>query len=245
MRGGKIALLVVGIIFLVGALVLMAGGGGLMWLSRTLENDNTLFADATTSLKKEDAYAIVSEPFEVGWYDESQGERWGLGDFVTVKVEGEARDPSKGVFIGIARETEVDDYLSDVRYYETTEWSSDPFDDSEVQYELHPGSLMPSDPTAEAFWEASAYGSGERVLEWKPEMGKWVLVFMNEDGSRGINVDGRLGAELPWLFWLGLALLPGGVLVLVGGVVMVYFAARRPKQPIVQAVSVPQDGQMP
>jgi hypothetical protein len=233
MSGGKIALLVIGIIFLVGALVLMAGGGGLMWLAKTLENDNPLFASRETRLRQADAYAIVSEPFEIDWYDETQGERWGLGDFVTVRVEGESRDPSEGIFIGIARETDVDDYLSGVRYYEIAEWSSNPFDDPEVDYRPHFGDLTPSDPTKEAFWEVSAHGSGRQTVEWKPEMGRWVLVFMNEDGSAGIDVSGSLGAELPWLFWLGLGLLLVGVLALVGGAVMVYFAAKSPKPPVI------------
>ena len=228
MSGGKIALLVFGIIFLVGALVLMAGGAGLTWLSTTLENDNGLFAPRTTSLKT-NSYAIVSEPFDIDWYDESQGERWG-SDFVRVKVEVESNDSSKGVLVGIAREADVDDYLVGVQYDEITEWTSDPFDDPEVDYRSHSGSLTPSDPTAEAFWEVSAHGPGRQTIEWKPEMGRWVLVIMNEDGSAGIDVSGALGAEMPWMFWLGLGLLLLGFLALVAGAVMVYFAARSPKK---------------
>ena len=231
MSGGKIALLVVGIIFLVGALVLMAGGGGLMWLSSTLENDNALFTSRTTSLKA-NSYAIVSEPFDIDWYDETYEERWGLGDFVKVKVAAESNDPSKNVFVGIAREADVDDYLSGVRYHEITEWASDPFDDPEVQYRLHSGSLTPSDPTNETFWEVSAHGAGRQTLGWKPEMGRWVLVIMNEDGSAGIDMSGAVGAELPWLFWLGFSLLLVGIVALIGGAVMVYFAARRPRPPV-------------
>ena len=238
MSGGKIALLVIGIIFLVGALVLMAGGGGLMWLSGTLENDNTLFTSRTTSLKA-NSYAIASEPFDIDWYDESRGERWGLGDFVKVKVAAESKDSSKGIFVGIARDTDVDDYLSDVRYHEIAEWTSDPFDDPEVQYRLHSGSLTPSDPANETFWEVSAHGTGRQTLEWEPEMGRWVLVIMNEDGSAGIDMSGAVGAELPWLFWLGLSLLPVGIVALVGGAIMVYFAARRPKPPVPTAQTAP------
>jgi hypothetical protein len=237
MSGGKIALLVVGIICLVSALVLMAGGGGLMWLSLTLENDNPLFAPGKTSLHK-DSYAIVTEPFDIDWYDDSQGERWGLGDFVKVKVEAESRDSSKGIFVGIARDGDVDDYLTGVRYHEIVEWTSDPYDDPEVEYQLHAGSLAPSDPTAETFWEVSVHGAGRQDLEWRPEMGRWVLVIMNEDGSAGIDVSGAVGADLPWLFWLGLGLVFVGALALVGGVIMVYFAARRPK-PRVHTVRAP------
>ena len=230
MSGGKIALLVVGIIFLVGALVLMAGGGGLMWLSKNLENDNALFTSRTTSLKA-NSYAVVSEPFDIDWYDETHEERWGLGDFVKMEVAAESNDSSKNVFVGIAREADVDDYLAGVRYHEITEWASDPFDDPEVQLRLHAGSLAPSAPTTETFWEVSEHGTGRQILEWKPDMGRWVLVIMNEDGSAGIDMSGAVGAELPWLFWLGLSLFLVGIAALVGGAIMVYFAARRPKPP--------------
>lgn len=230
MSAGRIALLVFGIIFLVGALVLMAGGAGLMWLGTTLENDSPLFAARTSSLKT-DSYAIVSEPFDIDWYDESEGRRWG-SDFVKLKVEAESNDSSKGVFVGIAREADVDAYLTNVQHEEITEWISNPFDDPEIDYRLHPGSVAPSDPTDEAFWDAFDHGSGPQTVEWTPEMGRWVLVIMNEDGSSGINVSGSLGADLPWLFWLGLGLVLVGIVALAGGAVMVYFAARSPKLPV-------------
>jgi hypothetical protein len=231
--GGKIALLVFGILFLVGAMVLMAGGVGTIFLGKTLENDNSLFAPTTTHLQK-DSYAIVSEPFDIDWYDESEGTRWGF-DFVNVKVEAENNDASKGILVGIARDTDVSEYLSDVRYHEITEWTSDPYEDPEVEYRLHPGTQAPSNPTDETFWEASAYGTGTQTLEWKPEMGRWVLVIMNEDGSAGIDMTGALGAELPWLFWLGMGLFFMGIAALVGGIIMVYFAARSPKPPVTRA----------
>lgn len=231
MSGGKIVLLVFGIIFLIGALVLIAGGAGLAWLSITLENDNPLFTSRASSLKT-DSYAIVSEPFDIDWYDESEGERWG-SDFVRLKVEVESNDPSKSVFVGIGREVDVDNYLTGVRYHEIAEWNSDPFDDPEVDYRLHSGSLAPSAPTSESFWDVYEHGSGRQTMEWTPEMGRWVLVVMNEDGSAGIDASGAFGAEVPWLLWLGLGFAVVGILVLVGGIVMIYFAARSPKPPVV------------
>lgn len=232
MSGGKIALLAFGIIFLVGALVVMVGGGGLMWLSKTLENDNPLFVSRETRVRKADSYAIVTEPFGIDWHDESEGQRWGY-EFVTVTIEVESQDPSRAVFVGIAREADVDGYLSGVRYHEIVEWKSDPFDDPEVNYEPHTGDMTPSDPASQSFWDVSAYGSGRQTIEWHPEMGRWVLVIMNEDGSEGIDVSGTVGADLPWLFWLGIGLMPLGILMLAAGAVMVYLAARSPKKPVI------------
>ncbi len=233
MSGGKIALLVVGIIFLVGALTLLAFGGGLMWLTKAIENDNGFLTTRTTHLQK-NSYAIVTEPIDIAWDIDLADSPWGPGDFVTFKVEGENEDASKGVFIGIARESDVVAYLRNVRYDEIIDWSSDPFDDAEVKYQVHAGSSTPVAPTSQDFWETSVYGQDRQTLEWTPVTGKWVLVFMNEDGSAGIDVSGIIGAKVPWLFWAGLGLLLTGIVALVGGVIMVYFAARRPNQPIVQ-----------
>lgn len=236
MSGGKIALLIFGIVFLVGGLVLMAGGGGLVLLSMTAESDDAVFASRDISLKSADAYAIVTDPFEIDWYDESQSGGW-LNEVTSAEVEAENRDTSKGVFIGIARETDVNDYLAGVQYCELVQWSTHTFDDPEVEYRTHSGSNMPSPPANETLWVASAHGTGLQTLEWKPEMGRWVLVFMNEDGSAGIDVRGTLGVGLPWLFWLGVCLFPVGVVLVVGGTVMVFFAARGPKRPVVRAPS--------
>ena len=92
MSGGRIALLVVGIIFLLGALVLLAGGVGLMWVSQTLESNNPAFVSRETRLRKADAYAIVTQPFDIDWYDASQSKGWGLDGLVTAKVEAESLD---------------------------------------------------------------------------------------------------------------------------------------------------------
>ena len=229
MSGGRIALLVIGIIFLVGAMALVMGGGGLMWLSEAVQNDNPWFASRETTVRKADASAIVSEAFEIAWEGDTGSDVWVLGDLVTVQVRAQARGPSTAVFVGIASETEVGRYLSGVQYYEIAEWTGDPFADPQIEYRLHPGSLAASDPTAQAIWAASAHGPGPQTLEWKPDVGRWVLVIMNEDGSPGIDVSGAVGAEAPWLLWMGLGLLLAGLAALAAGAFMVYLAARRPK----------------
>jgi hypothetical protein len=48
---------------------------------------------------------------------------------------------------------------------------------------------------------------------------------MNTDGSPGVTVDTRLGARLPSLRWLAIALLAGGGLVLLIGARLLYLGA--------------------
>ena len=68
---------------------------------------------------------------------------------------------------------------------------------------------------------------GTQTVEWELQSGDWVLVLMNADGSQGVDVAGTIGAKVPSLFWLGIGLLIGGVIVLAVGVLMVYLSVRR------------------
>ncbi len=228
MSAGRVVLLVFGIIFLVGAVFMLVVGGGLVWAHSALTDSEGFFSTETSSFES-DGYAIVSKPIDIHW-DMKCGVGWccSPGNLVTFKVEGSNQDTSKGIFIGIAKESDVDRYLRGVEYDEIVKWETD---DSEldVEYDTHNGTAVP-EPPASQDWAASVHGIGTQTLEWKPESGNWVLVVMNEDGSAGVNVDGTVGAKVPWIFRVGVGLLVAGVVVLVGGIIMVCFAARRPKK---------------
>ena len=228
MSAGRVVLLVFGIIFLVGAVFLLVAGGGLVWANGAL-TDNEGFFSTETSRIESDGYAIVSEPVNIDW-DMKCGVGWccSPGNLVTFKVEGSNRDASKGIFIGIAEESDVDKYLEDVEYDEIAQWHADDCG-VDVKYDTHDGTAVPAPPASQD-WAASVNGTGTQTLEWEPQSGKWVLVVMNEDGSAGVDVNGVVGAKVPWLFRAGVGLLIAGVVVLVAGIIMVCFAARRPKK---------------
>ncbi len=230
MSAGRIVLLVFGIIFLVGSVFLLIGGGGMVWANAALTDSEGFYTTDTTRLRS-DSYAIATKPADIEW-DMNDGMGWcsDPGDFLTIRIEAENRTASQGVFIGIASEWDVDDYLEDVEYDEIVEWKSDS-DGDDVEYRRHQGDSEPADPTEQTFWDASAYGTGTQTLKWAPESGEWVLVVMNQDGSYDIDVTGTAGAKVPWVFWIGLGMLIAGGVALPAGIVMVYFAARRPASP--------------
>jgi len=228
MSAGRIVLLVFGIIFLVASVFLLLGGGSIVGAHAAMTDSDGFYTTETTRLRS-DSYAIATESAEIDWEGACRSGRCcDPGDLVTIKVEAENRDTSQGVFIGIGPESDVADYLDDVEYDEITEWNSDDWD-IDVEYRRHPGDSQPADPTTQTFWEVSAHGTGAQTLTWEPESGNWVLVIMNQDGSYDIDVNGALGAKVPWLFWLGIGLLIAGAVALPAGIVMVYFAARRPR----------------
>jgi len=221
MSAGKVALLVFGIIFLLVSVGLLFAGGTLIWADQALKDDEGFITTDTIELKQ-GSYAITTSPADI---DMEERWSWGQIDLATIKVEASNNDPSKQVFIGIAEKSDVEDYLNGVDYDEITDFRIHPY---RVHYENHPGSSIPAAPTSQTFWRESAYGAGTQTVEWELESGNWVLVFMNADGSAGIDLSGSVGIKVPWLFGLGIGLLIGGIIALIIGIIMVYFAARRP-----------------
>jgi hypothetical protein len=217
---GKIVLLVFGAIFILISIGMIAGGGTLVWADQTFKDSEGFLTTDTIRLES-GGYAITTQPADLnfrGWGP------WGWNDFATVKVEGSNNNSAKQIFIGIADEADVSDYLSSVNYDEISEFRIHPY---EITYRNHPGSAVPEAPTAQTFWEASAYGSGTRTLEWELQEGNWVLVLMNADGSADIDLSGVVGIKIPWIFGVGLGLLLGGIVLLIIAIVMIVLATRR------------------
>ena len=153
------------------------------------------------------------------------------GDFVTIKLEGASNDPTKEVFIGIAREADASGYLSGVGYDEVSDvsWSFDPWREAQprVSYSTHPGGLPSNAPASMTFWEASATGPGAQTLEWEPETGRFWVVVMNADGSAGVDVGVSFGARVPILRTVRSMLLAGGFIALAIGGLIIYLGAIR------------------
>ncbi len=226
MSAGRIILLVFGIIGLLISIGLLVGGVAILGVDNTIKDSEGFYTTKTVQIEK-GSHAIVTGPtdidIEAGW---DWGWGWDLGDLATFKVEGSNNDPSNQLFIGVARESDLDSYLSGVEYDEITRFHIYPYS---VDYQNHPGSIVPGAPTSQTFWTESTYGAGTQILEWELEPGSYSLVLMNSDGSAGVDINIELGAKVPWLLGVGIGFLAGGVVALVTSSIMVFFAVRRPK----------------
>ncbi|HUU62824.1 MAG TPA: hypothetical protein VMX96_02730 [Dehalococcoidia bacterium] len=235
MSGGRILLLIFGILFMLGSVPLLLGGGALLWVDIALKDDDGFFTTESYQLER-NSYAIVTESAHIdideewnwgwGWFG-----NWDLGDLVTFKVEGSNRDTSKGILIGVAEAEEPDwrEYINDVEYDETIDFRIHD-DKLDVEYKHHYGSLAPADPTSQTFWAASTYGTGIQKLEWKLETGTYSIVLMNQDGSRDVDVDIALGMKIPLIFGFGVGLLVGWIVALIIGTLVIIFSLRGRKR---------------
>ena len=222
MSAGKIVLLVFGAIILLVALALIAGGGALVWLDEAHSDSEGFITTDTIHLERA-SYAITTKTAEIdiesGWFVDRH-------DIATIKVQASSEDNSKQIFIGIADEADVQAYLHGVNYDKIRDFRIHPF---RVYYTNHPGSSAPAAPTSQPFWVISEYGPGTQTLEWEVETGDWVLVVMNADGSAGVDVSGSVGIDVPWIFWVGVGLIVGGIVLLIIGVGLVLLGTRRKK----------------
>jgi len=230
MSGGKIVLLIFGIIVLLVSLVLLLPGGALMWAEKALRDDEGFYTTKTIEFDR-DSYAILTEPANIDLGEEWEWlpwvRSWCPSDFLTLKIEGSSSDSSKQIFIGVAETSDLERYLTGVEYDEITDFK---FRRLSPKYTNHPGTSEPLAPTSQAFWTASAHGAGTQTLEWGIESGTYSFLLMNEDGSRGLDLEALVGIAVPSVLWgIGVGLLIGGLVVLALAVLMIYLAVRRPK----------------
>lgn len=93
-----------------------------------------------------------------------------------------------------------------------------------VSYETRTGTKRPAPSIAQSFWAASTARTGTETLIWKVEPGTWSVVVMNLDGSPGVAASLDAGARLPFLLWLAIIGLGGGLVLLLGSGGLVHLA---------------------
>jgi hypothetical protein len=210
---GGVVLLVVGSIAALLAFALLAGGCAAVVLDRTQRDDDGFLMTPTEDFSTA-TYAIVSENADL----DLDGPDWATTDFFgTARIRSESERP---VFVGIARERDVADYLDGVAHAVVTEID-------EAEYSERPGGAPEGRPADQTFWAASATGAGEQTLEWEPEDGSWNVVVMNADGSRGVAAELSIGGELDPLIWIGVGLLVAGGLLAAAAALAISAGIRR------------------
>jgi hypothetical protein len=225
---GHVLLIVFGGISLLVALALVAGGVAAVWgLS---QRDGSGYFTSGSHQLSTSSYAIVTDSLNVG----TDAPGWVFGDhFATARIQATSSQP---VFVGIARTSDVNRYLTAVQHDQITNLDVQPFT---VSYRRQGGSARPTAPAGESFWRVKASGSGTQTIRWPLESGNWSAVAMNADGSPGVTVDTRFGARIPWFRWIAIGFLAGGGLVLLAGSALVYLGARRPR-PVTRQDVTPQ-----
>ncbi len=222
MRGGKIALIVIGSLLGLIGLGLLAGGGFLLWAHETQRDDQGYYTSGVLALRT-DTYALTAEGIELA---DVPDELFAKGRLGQIRIRGSSQN-GKDVFFGIAPETDIDAYLENVAHDRVKDigFTGDVSPDR-IEYRRTDGTAAPADPAAQGFWVASVSGAGEQTLNWDVSRGDWAIVAMNADASAGVAVDATVAAKAGFVIWIAVGLLAGGLVILAIGAVLVFFGAR-------------------
>ena len=221
--GGRIASIVAGGVAAVVAVGLIAAGAVLLWGDS--KKDDHGYLSTGKHRYAASTYALASDNLDVnldgaGWIMD----RGDLGK-VRLAVKSSAGKP---VFVGIARTSDVSDYLRSTSYTSVTDVDYSPF---RASYRDHGGDRRPALPAQQGFWAASAHGSGTQTVAWDLEDGDWSIVVMNADGSRGVDTHISAGAKVPLLGTLGWVSLGGALVLLMTAGTLLYLGLRTPRPP--------------
>jgi Domain of unknown function (DUF4389) len=217
---GRVIAVVVGCVMILMSFGLLAGGTAVLVADQVSRDDGFVTTDVETL--STDGYAyVIGDVLVVAPGPDSDVLDDVLGD---VRVRVAPEDAATPVFVGIARDRDVDAYLAGVARTVPTEES---FTGRDV-----PGSAPTTVPEDAGIWVASSVGTGEQELVVNPRAGRWSLVVMNADASPGVTVTGDVGVTLAWLTGAGIVLLLVGAAVLVGGVALVVVGVRRASRPV-------------
>ncbi len=218
--GGRTAAIAVASVL--GVLSLASGVAGAVALWGDSQRDDQGYFSTATHHYTASTSALTTEEIDV----DADIPNWLAGDDdiygdLRLRVAAGEGDP---VFAGIARTADVERYLSDASHTEVTDIETDPF---EADYADHVGAGRPAAPAGEDIWVASTQGSGQQTLDWEVRDGRWSVVVMNPDGSRGIDADVSAGVKIGILEPLGWSLLGGATLLLLGAAGVGFAGLRR------------------
>jgi hypothetical protein len=218
---GRVALVLAGsFASLVAFALLMAGL--MVVLAHVTARDSAGFYTSSSERFTTQTYALTSEGLQIGDI-RGDGADWVLDALdATVRVRATTVDGDP-VFIGIARERDVDRYLATSAHEEVSDVHSGPFSYDSVRRD---GSAAPASPAGATFWAASASGPGTQAVTWEPDAGRWAVVVMNADRSPRVAADISLGAKSDAVLPVGLGLLGVGLAGLAVAVGLILLAAR-------------------
>ena len=226
MRTGRIIMIVFGALLALIGFGLLAGSTAGVLTYATQRTDGFFrtgevrLASATAAITS-DQVDLESEPGDADWLID----RGALGS-VRLTIDPERSDTP--IFAGIGPSADVSAYLEGVSHDVIRDFELSP---DRVLYRRVPGESTPAPPGDQSIWVAQVTAEEADELTWEVESGDWTVVLMNADGSRGVDLDARLGIKVDWLLPALIGLLALGLVLLVGGAVLVILGSRGLAQP--------------
>lgn len=217
MKITKLIAAVIGVPMVIGSFAMAVGGG----IAIAVPDDDGWVSTGPVRMTT-DAVALVAEDIDIDLGDHFADGRTFVGwEAFPAKLEAEART-DKSVFVGIARESDAQAYLSGVSTARVVSFDDDP----NIRHRDGASSIAP--PEEIDIWVASSVDGN---LEWDVTGGEWAIVVLNSDGTAGVDVALTGSARVPFLTAIGVALIAIGLIGMTLGVLLTYYGVRRVRDP--------------
>ena len=214
----RIIALVVGCVMLIPALGMFIGGAALTIAYATQRDDDGYF-DVTIESLRSSTVAITGE--DVRFTADPGSPDWVIDAIdLDVRLSATSLDPDRAIFIGIARQADLDAYLDGVAHDRVLR-----LDDGGPAYRRANGTDDVAPPRDETFWVASSTGTGQQELIWEATSGRWAAVLMNADGSADVAATLTVGARSDLVLPVAIALTGFGLVFLIASVVLIVVGA--------------------
>lgn len=206
-------------LIILGALLAMGGvacGASGIAAYRAVDSDGFVSAGGHMSTV---TAAFVSDTAEFEDIDDGDAGRVGK---VRIRIRAESHDGNP-VFIGIGPAAFVEQAVSSGSFEVVRSFDWDPFRFNGVQR----GETAPQPRFDRSGLVAMAEGPGRQEVVWRLSEGSWRVIIMNADGSPGVDVEASFGARFPYLRQFAIVAMVLGAFLLLLGVLLIVFQARR------------------
>ena len=218
MSAKRIVALVVGSVLLFPALGMIIGGGVLA-VAYPAKRDYRGYFDLTKNRLQTPTVAETGE--DVRFATDPGSPDWVIDAIdLDIRLRATSLDPDRPIFIGIARQADLDAYLDGVAHDRVTR-----LDDEVPAYRRIPGGADIGAPADQLFWVESATGTGQQELIWEATGGRWAAALMNADGSADVAATMTVGARSDIILPLALVLGGLGLVLTAAAVVLIVVGA--------------------
>jgi hypothetical protein len=226
----SIALIILGSVVGLMALAFISVGGTALW-SDLAKRDSAGYFTGSDHRVANGSYAVTHDGVDIQYLPNWAND----GKLAKLRIAATS-DTGRPVFIGIARESDANAYLANVSHANLNDFEKS---DSKQTYDFVPGTAKPLRPASQGIWVASATGPGHTALDWKVGEGRWSVVLMNADASKGVAADVKLGVNVRYLGWVSAGLLAIGAVLAAAAAYLIVRGSRRKPPAAPQASSVP------
>ena len=186
--GGRIVAAVAGAVLVLCSAGLLGGSGVALWAQASRHGGYASLGTVTYSVP---GYAIASE--QIGLHLATGA----VSDLIgTVRIQVTQASGTAPAFVGIAPALPDRDPAG--VGYATVRGAAG----HRGTYTEHAGTAPAVPPRQAGIWTAHAAGPGTQTLTGVPRSGDWMVVAMNADGSRPMNIQVNVAATLPALPWI-------------------------------------------